>query len=387
MNRPKRATEIVELSAFPPRWRDYVSRGQPFVARGAAKSRLTLKVVEALGEATEVIVKNQVTNEVGQASLSELVRCLDEEGAVWYLAQQPVPSVLGPELPKTPISGVKGLLKPNAWLGSARAHTPLHQDHMHNLVVQLDGRKRFTVFAPQDDRYLYRERTSERRLTYSQIRQPSAVDRQRYPEYRHATPFEIELAPRDIFFMPAFWWHEVLTLESSLMLNSWWPPSLSSLRGVDIQETMLSPVTARLTLLKYLDLSIFKSDLHVVQALGDQKLTLLSALLLGEVADEFRAALAKKHLADPLLYPETAQALLSARLSSSASALLTQIQNEVVLASSALTEKVEAPPALTTAVLGRKLRRLFSSNGLTTCTRLVHNNAIWLKNVATDAYL
>jgi len=88
MTRSKPSNEITELSSFPRQWRDFVSRGQPFIARGAAKAGLTLKTVEALGEASEV----------------------------------------------------KGLRKPNAWLGSARAHTPLHQDHMHNLVVQLGAK-------------------------------------------------------------------------------------------------------------------------------------------------------------------------------------------------------------------------------------------------------
>jgi jumonji domain-containing protein 7 len=37
------------------------------------------------------------------------------------------------------------------------------------------------------------------------------VDQVRYPNYRHAKPLTVTLEPGDALFVPALWWHEVVS--------------------------------------------------------------------------------------------------------------------------------------------------------------------------------
>lgn len=39
---------------------------------------------------------------------------------------------------------------------------------------------------------------------------------------------EATLEPGDILFLPAFWWHNVVSLDASISVNYWWRPPLSA---------------------------------------------------------------------------------------------------------------------------------------------------------------
>lgn len=383
----QRITKIPRYEKFPGRWKQLVAAGQPFVVSGAGRSRLDLARVERVAGDTEVMVKNQVDGAVGAAALGDLVRCLGQEGAIWYMTQHAVPTPLERYVPRRPVAGAPGMRKPNLWLGSARAFTQLHQDVLHNLIVQLDGVKQFTVFAPQDDRYLYRE-TSEDRPNYSQIPRTSAVDAKRFPNYRRARAFRVELRPRDIFVLPAYWWHEVLTLEDSLMLNYWWAPTPASVRGIEVESQILSAAVARRHVMKHLDLSALSSDHALVEDLRRQGLHLLSAVMLEALSEDLVEALAEKHGVDRNLYVSTAEAVLKTKglLPPAAIELLKVIRMEASTADKCL--KTRAPaPRLTTRALNQRLAGLRAELGLPRAKRLLRNNRAWMKSVAADSYL
>jgi len=359
------------------------------VARGAAPSRLTTKVIERVGTATQVIVKNLADGTKGEASLSELVRCLDEEGAIWYLAQQPVPQCLTRYLPKVPVAKAPGLLKPNLWLGAAKAHTALHHDHMHNLVVQLEGVKRFTIFAPQDSPYLARDTEGKRGVNYSRIHTPSEVDLAQFPEYRWSTPYIVELRPNDVFFMPAYWWHEVLTLKSALMLNYWWPATLRELRGVDLLTVLPTPDSARRLMVKHVNLSHLKSDHDLVDELiSGHRQPLLAAVFLSALRDELLSELGAKHGLPPELLPETLEAVLLDRhhLSPDDAKVLKQMQIALTYAIAPLTPmKIKAQ--FDAAKWSAALRLLHDQHRVALTRRLIQNNALWLSDIQPNAYL
>ena len=178
-----------------------------------------------------------------------------------------------------------GVRKPNAWLGSRNAFTQLHQDVLHNFVLQLHGRKKFTLFAPADAPFLARE-TLEARPNYSQIPSTARVDAAKFPAFAQATPFVVELGPGDVLVLPAYWWHEVLTLESTLMLNYWFAPTLGSVRAVDVERLIYTAGVARRHVLGHLDLRGFASDHALIEQLLAQHLGLLAAVLLADAADD-----------------------------------------------------------------------------------------------------
>ena len=388
MSPSHRIAHIVRYPAFPKNWRALLERGQPFVVTEGGRCRLTIAHVAKLGVETEIIVKNQADGAVVRASLTQLVNCLGQDGAIWYMAQHPVPPCLDSLVPKNPTPGAPGLRKPNVWLGSARAHTSLHQDVLHNFILQLEGKKQWSVFAPNDDQYLARE-TLEERPNYSQHKLTAKVDRARYPEFRKARRFVVDLGPKDIFVLPAYWWHEVVTLEASLMLNYWWAPTLKSVRGIDVERLIYSPGVVRRHVLSHLDLSDLESDHALIDRLYRQKLSLLAAVLLGDLVDELIRSLAAKHQFDVRLYPETSEALLKTKgvLSRHVTDFLQLIRDDVAAAEVQLKNKsTSTSRGFKTVTLNHRLRALCATLRLQPCTRLIRNNALWMKNISADTY-
>lgn len=364
-----------------------MARGRPFLAR-LPNAALSLERLAELSGSAEIVVKNQVTAQVGRVVVAELCAAVTDADDVWYAAQQPIPEGVEPALPPNPVGELPGVRKTNFWLGSARAHTSLHQDHMHNLVIQLAGRKRFTLFAPGDAPFLYREQGVERFDTHSQIKIPAEADLERFPLYAKATPHRIDLEPGDALFMPAYWWHEVSTLEPSLMLNTWWPATFSGLAGNDVQPSVRSEAGAWNVLERYQNLSAYADDGEVVLALSRAGLALFAATLLKEVLGDFLSKLAARQRYGRQLTPATAEAVLraDARLTASESRLISAIRNEARLAAAALAQRTPAP-VLHSAALGRRLKRAVTSRGLTVCTKLLENNRVWLNSLVADTYV
>ncbi|MFD0724616.1 cupin-like domain-containing protein [Lysobacter brunescens] len=130
-----------------------------------------------------------------------------------------------------------GLLAPDAlamgdrdplvslWLGN-RSRIPAHQDLPDNLACVVAGRRRFTLFPPEQLPNLYIGP-----LDFTPAGQPvslvdiSAPDLTRFPRYaeaqRHAQV--AELAPGDALLIPSMWWHHVEGLEPfNMLVNYWW---------------------------------------------------------------------------------------------------------------------------------------------------------------------
>jgi hypothetical protein len=103
------------------------------------------------------------------------------------------------------------------WLGRTGSETALHfDDDPCSVLYQLLGRKRVTLFSPDQARLLYPlDRCSSARemgTTFSDVEvlQP---DLRRHPRLLNATPLVVELAAGDALFIPSGWWHHVITLE------------------------------------------------------------------------------------------------------------------------------------------------------------------------------
>ncbi len=356
---------------------------EPLVFRGPM---LSLSSVRKLGGRASVVVKDQQHASFGRTTFAELVDGVRDERLVWYFAQQPVPPAVAPALPGCPVGRQPGLRQPNMWVGSAGAHTPLHHDYMHNVAMQLDGRKRFTLFAPSDTPYLARETNDARRVNYSQITRPREVNRKRFREYRRATPIEVELGPGEVLFLPAFWWHEVETLEPSLMLNWWWPPRLERLPPVDFETSVASAEAARALLIRYFNLAGFRSDHDVVGHLEARGQRRLAALVLGDLVEAQLARLGERRSGARLLLASTAMALLKAtRVLRPRELQLLEQAFEMSTAASAFARATDF--GYDVRRLNKQLEAIFTRHGVARCRRLLENNRVWLNDFTTDAYV
>jgi hypothetical protein len=120
---------------------------------------------------------------------------------------------------------------PRIWIGN-RITVQTHFDLMENIGVCLAGRRRFTLFPPEQLPNLY---AGPFELTPAgtpiSLVDPLAPDLERYPRFAEAWAHarQAELEPGDAVYIPYAWWHGVEALEPlSILVNYWWKGALGT---------------------------------------------------------------------------------------------------------------------------------------------------------------
>ncbi|XP_038646006.1 HSPB1-associated protein 1 homolog isoform X2 [Scyliorhinus canicula] len=109
------------------------------------------------------------------------------------------------------------------WIGSEAANTPCHLDSYGcNLVLQVQGRKRWHLFPPEDTSSLYPTRIPyEESSTFSSVNVVNP-DLERFPRFHGARRHIVTLHPGEVLFVPRHWWHYVESLDPvTVSVNSW----------------------------------------------------------------------------------------------------------------------------------------------------------------------
>jgi hypothetical protein len=105
----------------------------------------------------------------------------------------------------------------NLWIGSAGTRSGLHYDSSDNFLVQICGKKRLSLVPPGEFREVYPFTWN---FSKSPVN-PEDPDLATYPRFADATVWEGHLAPGDVLFLPALWWHYVTSLDPSISINQW----------------------------------------------------------------------------------------------------------------------------------------------------------------------
>lgn len=115
--------------------------------------------------------------------------------------------------------------QPGIWIGT-QITVAAHFDESKNIAVVAAGRRRFTLFPPEQVANLY-----VGRLDFTPAGQPISLanpsdpDFERHPRYRQAldAALEVELGPGDAIYIPTPWWHHVESVEPlNVLVNYWW---------------------------------------------------------------------------------------------------------------------------------------------------------------------
>ena len=104
----------------------------------------------------------------------------------------------------------------------------LHYDGAgcHAFLMQLYGRKEYTVFPPDQEEFLY---PSPDRENLSSIRDIEHPDLEKFPLFEKAVPTKFYLEPGELLFVPSHWWHTAkmltpsVTLAANVLNQSNWP--------------------------------------------------------------------------------------------------------------------------------------------------------------------
>ena len=111
------------------------------------------------------------------------------------------------------------------WIGNRTCIAP-HFDNTENLACVVGGRRRFTMFPPEQIGNLYPGpldlTPAGQPISLVDVRKP---DLERFPRFAKALrAAEVaELAPGDAVYIPALWWHNVEALDDfNVLVNYWW---------------------------------------------------------------------------------------------------------------------------------------------------------------------
>lgn len=111
------------------------------------------------------------------------------------------------------------------WIGNRTRIAP-HYDVTDNVACVAVGRRRFTLFPPDQLKNLYIGpldlTPAGQSISMVDVNEP---DFDRYPNFRQAMEHAqvAELGPGDAIFIPSMWWHNVEGLDPlNVLVNYWW---------------------------------------------------------------------------------------------------------------------------------------------------------------------
>jgi hypothetical protein len=131
------------------------------------------------------------------------------------------------------------------WIGN-RTTVAAHYDVLENIACVCAGRRRFTLFPPDQLANLYVGpidfTPAGQSISLVDLNDP---DFNKYPRFAEAleNAQTAELRPGDAIFIPSMWWHHVEGLDSfNILINHWWRenPSYMGAPGDALLHAILS---------------------------------------------------------------------------------------------------------------------------------------------------
>ena len=203
------------------------------------------------------------------------------------------------------LSVVADTVQPRIWLGNSIT-TPTHLDEWNNIGCVVSGRRRFTLFPPEQLVNLYIGP-----LDFAPTGAPMSLvalhdpDFTRFPRFREALTAAVsaDLGPGDALYIPPLWWHHVESLESfNLLVNYWWHATPGTAVGADsgfdpLVHAMLNlrslPLATRAAWRAMFDHYVFGPEADVTEHIPAHRHGMLGKLAEADVA-RLRAYLAER---------------------------------------------------------------------------------------------
>lgn len=182
------------------------------------------------------------------AGLDDLLRALDHPNPPYiYIQSTPTPEHLPGFAAGNPNPFLPPAIAPRIWISNA-TRAQIHNDNDHNIACVAAGRRRFTLFPPEQVGNLYigpmDHTPSGRAISLASLEEP---DFERFPKLAEALKYAqvAELEPGDALYIPKYWWHHVQSQSPfNVLVNYWWGNSAST------ADNPMTPFLAALLALK-----------------------------------------------------------------------------------------------------------------------------------------
>ncbi|ATY34036.1 cupin-like domain-containing protein [Sphingomonas psychrotolerans] len=186
--------------------------------------------------------------ERGEATLAGFLDLL-AAGQAEALALQGLPAAT--HLPgfaeRNPMPLLPPAIGPRLWIGNA-AKVATHHDPSENIACVAAGRRRFTLFPPEQVGNLYMGPfdPTPAGVQVSMVH-VTAPDLARYPRFAEALAAALvaELEPGDALYIPYQWYHHVEALDAfNVLVNYWWDPARADI-GSPLDAMMAGMMSLR----------------------------------------------------------------------------------------------------------------------------------------------
>lgn len=167
---------------------------------------------------------------------------------------------------------------PRLWIGN-QSTVPTHYDSQENIACVVAGRRRFSLFRPEETPNLYIGP-----LLNTPAGAPTSLvdlnnpDYDRYPKFKAAVDNAMvaELEPGDAIYIPYLWWHNVESLSPfNVLANYWWGglPSNAITPYQSLLHSLLSipslSVEKRRAWQELFDFYVFRTEANTLDYLPD----------------------------------------------------------------------------------------------------------------------
>ena len=133
------------------------------------------------------------------------------------------------------------------WIGN-KTLSPCHYDAQSNIACVVVGKRKFTLFPPEQIHNLYpgplELNPGGPAITMVDFDRP---DFDKYPRFRDAIPTGqvADVEAGDAIFIPCMWWHQVQSLSTfNVLINYWWN-SFPKIRGQAMNALKLALLSIR----------------------------------------------------------------------------------------------------------------------------------------------
>ena len=114
----------------------------------------------------------------------------------------------------------------NLWHGFSSKNftsaSTLHFDRIHNIYVQIRGRKRFILFPPSNYLSFYPPLENKSGIGHNSKVNPDLLQFELFPKFPWQERMEVILQPGEILYIPPFWWHHVTAVDENISLSFWY---------------------------------------------------------------------------------------------------------------------------------------------------------------------
>jgi len=165
-----------------------------------------------------------------------LAHLTDPDPPAVFMESAPLPDCLPTFAGLHRLDLLDASIVPRIWIGN-RVTVQTHYDFYSNIGCVVAGRRRFTLFPPEQLPNLYPGPMDVTLagvpVSMVRLEEPDYV---RYPRFRLALEHAqvVELEPGDALFIPYAWWHRVESLTAfNILVNYWWNDNKFPLSPLD----------------------------------------------------------------------------------------------------------------------------------------------------------